>query len=174
MMLVLLTVALVFAGCSLAHARAADSATCGDAGLHQFGFWLGDWKVYDFTSGNRELGAEHVTMEKGGCVLHERWNARDGRGGSGVARYDRNLHVWHESWKADSAAPLLLEGRFRSPSLIVRSETRLATGGFSYDRMIWTRLPNGSVRKLWERSLDRKKWNTVFDGLCVKNSQVRQ
>src|ERR1051326_7600902 len=75
----------------------------------QFDFWVGEWEVTD-SGGTTAIGANSVTREESGCLIHEHW--RGGKGGTGQSFnfYDRQGRHWEQVWVASAGTVLHLTG----------------------------------------------------------------
>src|SRR5205085_11883872 len=59
---------------------------CDAPEYRQFDFWVGDW---DVTAGGQRAGTNLVTLEEGGCLIHEHWAGAKGGTGQRLNFYDR-------------------------------------------------------------------------------------
>ena len=60
----------------LIRAPAVAQQACAAGEYRQFDFWVGRWEV---TANDRVAGHNEITVEEGGCVVHEHWaGARGG------------------------------------------------------------------------------------------------
>jgi hypothetical protein len=66
-------------------ASAANGA-CINAEHRQFDFWLGDWQVH--RADGSLAGINRITLEYGGCVIHERYVTGKGYSGESLNVYD--------------------------------------------------------------------------------------
>jgi len=151
----LITAMLTFAG--LTTAAPPPPAGCGGAEHRQFDFWLGDWRVVK--PDGTFAGTNHITLEYGGCVIHEHYVTGKGYSGESLNIYDATRKVWHQTWVDDSGLLLTLEGRWDGHAMVLEG------GG---QRIAWTPNADGSVRQLWESRDDKGAWTVVFDGRYTK------
>jgi hypothetical protein len=128
---------------------------CDAPEYRQFDFWVGDWTVTD-SAGDATYGANTITNEERGCLLHERWRGSRGVSGQSFNFYDRRTQRWEQVWVANNGNVLRLEGRFDGRSMVLES------GG---NRITWTPQPDGRVRQVWTTTPDSgRTWQASFDG----------
>jgi hypothetical protein len=149
-------------------ASVAATAPCTSAAHRQFDFWLGTWKVYDWKT-NALQGTNDVTSELAGCVLQEHWKGTDGSRGSSFNAYDPQRRVWHQSWVDDGGHVLLLDGGLVGRAMVLSGSGFGASGKRYRQRIVWSPLPGGDVRQVWQVSHDGVSWKDVFDGRYRKS-----
>lgn len=149
--------ALVVAPCT-----AGAQQPCSTPEHRQFDFWAGTWEV---TAKERVAGRNEITVEEGGCVLHEHWTGAGGSTGQSFNVYDAGAALWHQFWVDNSGTVLHLTGRFESGAMRLAGATVGRDGGTVRQRLTFTPNPDGTVRQLWEQSPDGATWSPVFDGL---------
>lgn len=141
---------------------------CDSAQYRQFDFWVGDWQV---TSGGQPAGVNVVTLEEGGCLIHEHWRGAGGGTGQSLNFYDRADGHWHQVWISSSGMALLLTGSYHSDRLEYTGERATTPGGpVLRHRLTFFHNSDGTVRQLWETSQDGTTWQTSFDGLYTRKS----
>jgi hypothetical protein len=132
----------------------------------QFDFWVGNWNV---TSGNATAGTNDVTLEEGGCVVHEHWVGSKGSTGQSFNFYDRTDKQWHQIWVDNGGTWLNLAGTFADGKMVLTGHNKGPQGKALVQRITWTANPDGSVRQLWDTSSDDgKTWTVAFDGTYRK------
>jgi hypothetical protein len=147
---------------SVACLAAPPPAPCASAEHRQFDFWVGDWRVV--TPDGTFAGTNHITLEYGGCVVHEHYVTGKGYSGESLNMYDPARKVWHQTWVDDGGLLLTLEGRWDGKSMVLEGKAPDASGAMAKQRITWTPNADGSVRQLWE-TLDAKgAWTVAFDG----------
>ena len=92
-------------------AAAVAQQACSAAEYRQFDFWVGKWEV---TAKDRVAGHNEITLEEGGCVVHEHWTGAGGSTGQSFNVYDRSGRRWHQFWVDNSGTVLHLTGRLDS------------------------------------------------------------
>ena len=129
----------------------------------QFDFWLGDWTVTD-SAGTTRLGANSITREEGGCLVHEHWTDSDGSTGQSFNFYEPATDRWTQVWVSSNGNVLRLEGRLEGSSMRLEGDQHRGAATVN-NRLVWTPQPDGRVRQRWYASKDGgKKWELVFDG----------
>jgi hypothetical protein len=152
---------------------APASAPCDTPEYRQFDFWIGDWKV---SVGDQPAGTNSIHPVHGGCALQENWQGTGAGGvsGSSFNIYDQATGRWHQSWVDGKGTLLLLDGGLVDGSMVLSGSRPASTGDTALHRITWTPNDDGSVRQLWESSLDGGgSWNVLFDGLYVKTGTPR-
>jgi hypothetical protein len=132
----------------------------------QFDFWVGSWIVTD-SAGTRTLGTNEVTLETGGCIVHEHWTA-DGAGastGQSLNAYDLATRQWSQDWVGSGGDVLHLRGGLRDGSMVLIGDGMTPAGVKQLNRVTWTPQSDGRVRQLWETSSDAGAiWTRSFVG----------
>jgi hypothetical protein len=148
---------------------ATPAAPCDAPEYRQFDFWIGDWEV---SAGEQPAGTNSIHPVHGGCALQENWQGTGAGGisGSSFNIYDRSTGQWHQSWVDASGTLLLLDGGLVDGNMVLSGSRPAQAGGTALHRITWTPNEDGSVRQLWESSLDGGgSWSVLFDGLYVKS-----
>ena len=163
--------ALAFSPETASHAQAAP---CTNPEYKQFDFWLGDWEVFDFSSGKQGplAGTNRVVKALGNCVVQENWKGSQGGNGSSFNMYQPLEQKWHQTWVDDSGTLLLLKGEFRDAKMVLEGKHPGQRAGETIsERITWNQV-NGNpdqVRQRWEQSRDGgSTWQIAFDGLYVR------
>jgi len=149
-----------------AQTRASAPPTCQASEHRQLDFWVGNWDV--MTRG-QQAGTNLVTLEEGGCLVHEHWTGAQGGTGQSFNFYNREDGEWHQVWVSSSGNVLDLAGSYADGTLTYRGETRQPDGTTLRHRLSFHANADGTVRQLWETSSDSgATWTTTFDGLYRK------
>lgn len=155
-----------FAAVMLSMAAAALSQgtppPCSAPEHRAFDFWIGEWNVHG--PKGKLAGTNRITLEYGGCVLHERYDTGRGYSGESFNVYDAPRKVWHQTWVDSSGLLLLLEGGTRDGKMVLEGQTAAVDGTLTKHRITWTPNADGSVRQLWESSNPAGEWTVAFDG----------
>jgi hypothetical protein len=141
---------------------AAPRFGCTDPEYRQFDFWVGKW---DVTVQGRPVGTNEVTLEEGGCLIHEHWTGARGGTGQSFNYLDRAGGQWHQQWVDNSGHSLTLAGGYGDRQMRFTGVTAGADGAPVQQRLTFFANADGTVRQLWESSTDGKQWKVVFDGL---------
>lgn len=150
----------------------ASGSPCSAADFRQFDFWVGEW---DVSSGGQPAGTNSIRLVHGGCALQETWQGAGEGGISGGSYniYDQASGRWHQTWVDSTGTLLQLDGGLVDGSMVLSGQRPANDGGgTTLHRITWTPSEDGSVRQLWEASLDDgHNWSVLFDGLYVKQAQ---
>ena len=142
-----------------------DNCKCCDANYKAFDFWLGEWNTY--TPDGKLAGTNSIKKIQGDCVLVENWiSARAGYTGTSYNFYNASEKQWEQIWIDNQGQSLHLKGNREGDKMILVSDKKKdQRGNPIYNRIIWTKNADGTVRQQWETSSDKQSWKTVFDGL---------
>lgn len=143
---------------------------CSAAEHRQFDFWLGEWQVFD--PSGKQVGQSRIEAILNGCVLAEHWTSGGNPPGAGDGRsfnlYNAQTGQWEQFWVDAQGGRLVLNGNFAAGSMVLSGQQPKAdpkTGFAQRERITWTPNADGSVRQLWESSMDDgKTWTIAFDG----------
>ncbi len=161
--------AALLAGTAQAQSTAAPPKPCQGAPYRQFDFWLGQWDVFD--QSGKKVGDSRIESFADGCGLLEHWTGASGGNGKSLNMYDASDKQWHQSWVDNSGSRLLLDGQLVDGKMVLANEgpNPAKAGTRLRQQIIWTPNADGSVRQLWQNSVDDgKTWSTAFDGRYVK------
>jgi len=147
----------------------APASTCTAPVHHEFDFWIGDWVV---TEKGQPAGTNRVDRLLDGCALFENWVGVDGSRGHSLNFYDRRRDLWQQTWVDASPSALNLTGHFKSGRMVLTGQSvDIKTHKPRVDRITWTPNADGTVRQLWDMSLDGgRTWTVAFDGLYARKS----
>src|SRR5215471_16022313 len=126
----------------------SQAVPCGGPENRQFDFWVGDWQVHK--PDGSFAGMNRITLEYGGCVVHERYATGRGYSGESLNTYDAARKVWHQTWVDSGGLLLTLEGGWNGKSLVLEGMAPNMSGVQSKQRITWTPNADGSVHQLWE------------------------
>lgn len=143
---------------------------CRTAMHRQFDFWIGEWTVTD-SARTVVMGRNSVTLEDGGCTIHEHWVAGGSvpNTGQSLNAYDAVTGLWSQDWVGSGGDVLHLRGGLRDGSMVLEQEGPGPGGVVLRQRVTWTPKPDGRVRQHWESSVDGgRTWKTSFDGWYAK------
>lgn len=143
-------------------AQAADKG-CPDPRAQQFDFWIGTWVVS--TEDGSVVGQSRIEPILDRCVLQETWAGVSGSAGTSLNFFDTTRNKWRQFWVWREGTTLELEGGLVDGAMVLEGDS-IEKGSPARNRITWTKAPDGSVRQLWELSLDEgKSWKTLFDGI---------
>ena len=145
-------------------ATPAPPAACSTPQYHEFDFWVGNWVVRD--PKGELAGTNDITKIQGGCVLQEHWVDTDGNTGTSLNVYDARSKRWHQTWVDNQGGLLVLDGGIVDGAMVLTGHRVSREGKPVVERITWSKMSNGDVRQLWDRSADDgKTWTIVFDGI---------
>ena len=143
----------------------------------QFDFWLGEWDVYDFSSGTQGdlAGTNCIERLFGGCVIQERWHGVGGLVGTSLNSYVALDGRWHQTWVDASGYRLELAGLFQDGVMMLEGSHPGRQAGVTVtNRISWNLVQDDPdrVRQCWQRSRDGgQSWETVFDGVYLRRAK---
>lgn len=166
----MLKLIVAFSGFLIMHGLNAQTpCKCCTPEHRQFDFWLGHWEVYN--PSGQLVGFNTVELEQDSCALKENWTGLSGIKGTSLNYYDQHTKKWNQLWIDNSGGNLSISGSFANKQMtlytaILFDEEKKEN---YQDRITWTNKGDGTVRQLWERSIDAGiSWSTVFDGTYKK------
>jgi hypothetical protein len=145
---------------------------CSALQYRQFDFWLGRWDVLAPDGGR--AGTNVIEADLNRCALIERWTGRDGFVGMSLNSYSRATNQWHQHWIDSQGGLLRLAGGLKGTAMVLEGTNPHPErpGVTVTQRITWTPAADGSVRQLWERSLDGgATWSVAFDGRYVRQRE---
>lgn len=150
-----------------APAPVAATQGCKAAPNRQFDFWLGQWEVTN--PAGKLAGHSRIESILGGCVLLENWDSPTGVAGKSFNIFNADKGSWEQFWVDNSGSRLHLVGGLREGRMVLQGaqdKPNAQSGLRQHERITWTPNADGSVRQLWETSIDDgKTWAISFDGL---------
>jgi hypothetical protein len=164
---ILALLAATFAPLPLAGQQPAPPPGCTAPEYRHFDFWVGRWNV---TGPQGQLqGTNDITLEEGGCVIHEHWTGAKGGTGQSFNFYDRARGHWRQVWIDNRGNVLDLAGSFTDGRMAYTGASAGAAGQEVRHKLTFFDNSDGTVRQLWESSRDKgATWSVVFDGLYRK------
>lgn len=137
--------------------------------FRQFDFWVGEW---DVTAQGQPAGTNSVQLILDKCVVFENWAGARGMNGKSFNIYNAAKKQWQQFWADDRGTVLELAGEFKDGAMRLHGQASTANGKL-WHRIIYTPLPEGRMRQLWETSTDEgKTWNAAFDGLYTPKASA--
>lgn len=139
----------------------------------QFDFWLGEWDVFVTANMSIKAGVNKITLESGGCVVLESWEATGPHKGVSINYYDPSDSAWHEYWSGSGQDILkFYDGKFENNAMRFKWDSPNQDGTMGLGRLTFSKLDNGNVRQHSERSSDQgKTWQTVYDFTYIKRKK---
>ena len=168
-----LAMLLALAGTAPAYAKAAPMPDCSASESRQFDFWIGQWTV---TADGKPAGDSRIESILDGCAVQESWTGASGVRGRSLNVYNRDAGRWEQYWVDTTGSRLLLHGGLRDGAMVlegVADNADAKTGIKRRERITWTPNADGSVRQVWEASVDDgATWTVEFDGHYVRQLVV--
>jgi hypothetical protein len=143
---------------------------CKDAQAHpqyrQLDFWVGEWNVF---SGKQKVGESSVRLILKDCVVFENGSGLQGGDGKSFNKYDPVTRRWEQFWVSDRGTTNYFKGSLVDGQMRYVYESPTPGGGTLIRHLTFSKLPDGSVRQLSERSTDAgKTWATEYDFVYQK------
>lgn len=163
----LMAISALAATCPLAAQQPAPQPACTAPEHRQFDFWLGEWEVTN--PAGKPAGLSRIESILGECVILENWATPKAVAfGKSFNTYNRNTGQWEQFWVDRSGVRLHLTGGLKDGNMVLsgrQDKPNAKTGLTQRERITWTPGGDGSVRQLWETSVDDgKTWSVSFDG----------
>lgn len=122
---------------------------CTAAPYRAFDFWLGEWEVVE---AGELAGRNEITREQGGCLLVERWHGIEGGTGMSMNFYDPEAERWRQVW-VSPGVQIDIAGGMQDGSMVMEGTILyLQDERLRAFRGIWTPLPDGRLRQLFEEA----------------------
>jgi hypothetical protein len=141
----------------------AANRGCPDPRAREFDFWIGAWEVRN--QDGSIVGHNRIEPILDRCVLQETWAGASGSAGTSLNFFDTSRNRWRQFWVWREGTTLELEGGLVDGAMVLEGDS-VEDGKPARNRITWANSPDGSVRQLWELSVDGgKSWKTLFDGI---------
>ena len=136
----------------------------------QFDFWLGDWDVYATANLTVKTGFNRITMQSGGCVILESWEAIGPHQGVSTNYFDPTSKPWKQKWAGSSQdITEFYDGQYENGAMRFKWDVPPGSGTPSIGRLTFTNLEPGKVRQHSETSSDNGvTWQTVYDFTYIR------
>lgn len=132
--------------------------------IHEFDFWLGEWVVYK-TGTDTIGGYSRIESILDSVGLQEHYQPVSGPyRGTSINKYNFAEKQWEQFWVDNSGLTLHITGNREGNKMVLSNTAKTLQGGTIHNRISWYDNEDQTVRQVWERSQDGKKWNKVFDG----------
>ena len=148
----------------------ADECACCTPNHIAFGFWVGDWEV--FQDDGTLVGTNKIIKDQDNCILRENWvSSKGGFTGSSTNFYNKQSGQWEQLWIDNTGLHLHLKGNRIGNQMIMLTDEIPAEDTSPYvNRITWTSNDDGTVTQLWEILVDEKVTQIVFNGIYKKKS----
>lgn len=160
----ILLIGLVILGTSFANP--AHSA-CESPQYREFDFWIGHWRVEN--PDGETIGHNRIRKVVEGCALRESWKGKSGSVGLSLNAWDEGAGQWQQNWIGHRGMVLNLRGGLdEDGNMVLEGQRRTPDGQEIMDRITWKPLSEDRVRQVWEQAGADGEFNTVFNGLYVR------
>ena len=141
-----------------------------DVAFSAFDFWLGEWDVR--TADGTYAGSNAIARAERGCVLIENWSSAGGGSGTSINYLDKISNKWVQIWNDASGSQINMSGGMTEDGmLLVGTIHYVANGTTAPFRGLWTPLPDGRVRQVFEQmSPDSETWSPWFEGFYSRKT----
>lgn len=157
-------IGLVILGTSFANPA---HGACESPQYREFDFWVGHWRVEN-TDGET-VGHNRIEKVLEGCALHESWRGRSGSVGQSFNAWDASAGQWQQNWIDNRGMVLNLRGGLDEDGhMVLEGERTSPDGQEVVDRITWKPLSGDRVRQVWEQAGADGEFDTVFNGLYVR------
>jgi hypothetical protein len=161
-----IAILLSFTHSSHAQSQSTPPCACCHEKAKQFHFWVGDWEAYN--PKGKLAGTNRIVLLEGNCVMQENWIAASGGyTGTSYNFYNTTTGKWQQLWLDNQGGNLQLEGEWKGTAMVLEGKpTKNRQGQQQIDRITWTPNADGTVRQVWEASVDGgTSWTVTFDGV---------
>lgn len=83
-----------------AQEAAERPAPCAGGEFQRFGFWPGQWNVFNTATGELS-GSNTVRSIHNGCAMIEEWSGTDGVNGTAMVSFNARTNQWSYHWASD-------------------------------------------------------------------------
>ena len=156
----------VAAQATMVSAREVTDTVCAHAPFRRFDFWAGEWVVRD--SAGKVIGRNVVTLDVGGCALHEHWSTGQGEIGESFTTFAPLEDRWHQLYVGSGGYIIAMSGNFDGERLVLMTSPHASYRDPKVqvvERWTWTPLDSSHVRQTSAISRDGgTTWVKQFDG----------
>lgn len=140
--------------------------------FREFDFWLGKWDVH--LADGTLAGTNYIRAEERGCVLIEEWRSAGGGSGHSINYLDGASGEWVQIWNAAGGSQIDIRGGMTEEGMRLEGRIHyLGSNTTAPFRALWTPLPDGRVRQLFEQSNDGgKSWTMWFEGYYSRHPET--
>jgi hypothetical protein len=137
-----------------------------------FDFWVGTWEVR--TADGQLAGHNRIESAQQGCVLVEYWTGASGHTGMSMNYLDKTSDDWVQLWTGAEGSQILIRGGLTDDGMLLEGQIHYVSNGTTAPfRGLWTPLPDGRVRQLFEQSSDGgKTWEPWFEGFYSRVEEI--
>ncbi len=129
-------------------------------GFSDFDFWVGEWEVFDRSTGAK-VGEDTIQKIESGCMLLEHWRGVSGSTGTSLTYYNPVTREWRQVWVSADRFSIDIVGDIRGGSMLLEGSIYNFAGAVWDFRGNWSPGPDGSVYKFLEQfNHDSNEWDT--------------
>lgn len=141
-----------------------------DEKFTEFDYWLGEWDVH--VENGQLVGQNSVEVDQKGCVILEHWTNSGGGKGMSINYVDKITDEWVQVWNSEGGSQINIRGGLTDEGMLLIGTLHTVSNGTTVPfRGLWTLLPDGRVRQLFEQSSDGgKTWAAWFEGFYTRKS----
>lgn len=139
--------------------------------FREFDFWVGEWEVH--SAGGQLAGTNVIEAAHKGCVLVENWQSATGGTGGSMNYLDHASGEWVQVWIDSGGGQIDIRGGLTEEGMLLAGQIHYAANGTTLPfRGLWTPLPDGRVRQLFQQSSDNgETWQTWFEGFYSRTAR---
>lgn len=153
-------------------AHAENAPVCDDAvhypEYHRLDFLIGNWTAY---ADKTKIADVSIERPAGACALVQTWNALPSEMtfnrpavAKALVAYDQERRLWELFWVTGVIGVHFHFTATPAENLVWEANETLSTGGTKTDRLMITKLPDGTLREIGTASTDGgKTWVTEYD-----------
>ena len=140
-------------------------------GFSDFDFWVGEWEVFDSSTGAK-VGEDTIQKIESGCMLLEHWRGVSGSTGTSLTYYNPVTREWRQVWVSEDRFSIDIVGNIRGDSMLLEGSIYNFAGAVWDFRGNWTPRPDGSVHKFLEQfNHDSNEWDTWLNFYYVSKER---
>ncbi|WND02358.1 hypothetical protein QGN29_12440 [Temperatibacter marinus] len=142
-----------------------------DPHFKDWDFWIGNWDVYDNTSG-KKAGTNLIIKTEDGCTIKEHWTNGIGGKGFSMNYYNPLSQKWRQIWVSGPGYLIDYQGGLNaSGAMVLEGHIEYyGTGVKQPFRGTWSQYKNGDVRQFFEVKTKEGVWTVWFDGRYTRRS----
>lgn len=135
---------------------------------NDFHFWLGEWEVYK-TGTDTKVGHSSITSLYDGVAMKEVYQANNNTySGTSLNVYNSLRDRWEQYYIDKDGYVLHISGKWLDGQMCM-DDLLDPPNPILRNRICWTPEVDGSVRQVWEQSLDSgQTWKVAFDGTYIR------
>lgn len=168
--ILLLFLSLFISGSVFGQTSPAPASPCKtDPVYRQFDFWIGEWDVEN--PKGEIVGRSSIQLIEGDCVLLENYTGvrNSSYTGKSFNVYNAAIGRWQQFWVDNQGAVLEFSGEYNDRELRYTGESIGSRNQPTRHKLTFFHREDGTVRQLWEQSIDGgSTWTVAFDGLYRK------